>query len=48
MVIGKGGLEIEKLCNKLNVLIDKKVYINVIEIKKVDLDVCLVVENIVC
>lgn len=48
MVIGKGGLEIEKLCNKLNVLIDKKVYINVIEIKKVDFDVCLVVENIVC
>ena len=46
MVIGKGGAEIEKLRNKLNALTDKKVHINVIEIKKVDLDARLVAENI--
>ena len=33
MVIGKGGSEIEKLRNKLNNLTDKKVHINVVEIK---------------
>lgn len=46
MVIGKGGSEIEKLRNKLNALTDKKVHINVIEIKKVDIDARLVAENI--
>lgn len=46
MVIGKGGSEIEKLRNKLNQLTDKKVHINVVEIKKVDLDARLVAENI--
>ena len=34
----KGGSEIEKLRNKLNTLTDKKVHINVIEIKKIDID----------
>ncbi|RAA61721.1 30S ribosomal protein S3, partial [Burkholderia multivorans] len=46
MVIGKGGSEIEKLRNKLNNLTNKRVHINVIEIKKVDLDARLVAENI--
>ena len=46
MVIGKGGSEIEKLRNKLNNLTDKKVHINVVEIKKVDMDARLVAENI--
>jgi small subunit ribosomal protein S3 len=46
MVIGKGGSEIEKLRNKLNNLTDKKVHINVVEIKKVDIDARLVAENI--
>ncbi|HBV04814.1 30S ribosomal protein S3 [Mammaliicoccus lentus] len=46
MVIGKGGSEIEKLRNKLNALTNKKVHINVIEIKKVDLDATLVAGNI--
>ncbi|MFI9580199.1 30S ribosomal protein S3, partial [Staphylococcus capitis] len=45
-VIGKGGSEIEKLRNKLNTLTDKKVHINVIEIKKIDIDARLVAENI--
>ena len=43
---GKGGSEIEKLRNKLNTLTDKKVHINVIEIKKIDIDARLVAENI--
>ncbi len=38
--------EIEKLRNKLNTLTDKKVHINVIEIKKIDIDARLVAENI--
>lgn len=46
MVIGKGGSEIEKLRNALNSLTGKRVHINVIEIKKVDLDATLVAENI--
>ena len=46
MVICKGGSEIEKLRNKLNALTNKKVHINVIEIKKVDLDATLVAGNI--
>ena len=46
MVIGKGGSEIEKLRNKLNAVTDEKVHINVIEIKKVDIDARLVAENI--
>ena len=45
MVIGKGGSEIEKLRNKLNTLTDKKVHINVIEIKKIDIDARLVADN---
>ncbi|WP_414045116.1 30S ribosomal protein S3 [Macrococcus equi] len=46
MVIGKGGSEIEKLRNALNNLTGKRVHINVIEIKKVDMDATLVAENI--
>ncbi|TDM12849.1 30S ribosomal protein S3 [Macrococcus lamae] len=46
MVIGKGGSEIEKLRNNLNSLTGKRVHINVIEIKKVDMDATLVAENI--
>ncbi|TDM02355.1 30S ribosomal protein S3 [Macrococcus carouselicus] len=46
MVIGKGGSEIEKLRNSLNSLTGKRVHINVVEIKKVDMDATLVAENI--
>ncbi|QRN48911.1 30S ribosomal protein S3 [Macrococcoides bohemicum] len=46
MVIGKGGSEIEKLRNALNSLTGKRLHINVIEIKKVDMDATLVAENI--
>ena len=46
MVIGKGGSEVEKLRKDLNKLTGKKVHINIVEIKKVDLDAKLVGENI--
>lgn len=46
MVIGKGGSEINKLRTALTTLTGKKVHINVIEIKKVDMDAKLVAENI--
>ncbi|KMS21472.1 30S ribosomal protein S3, partial [Staphylococcus aureus] len=43
---GKGGSEIEKLRQKLNALNETKGHINVIEIKKDDLEARLVAENI--
>lgn len=46
MVIGKGGAEVEKLRNELNQLTGKRVHINIVEIKKPDLDAKLVGEAI--
>ena len=46
MVIGKGGSEVEALRKALNQLTGKRVHINIVEIKKVDLDAKLVAENI--
>ncbi|MUV38088.1 30S ribosomal protein S3 [Lentibacillus sp. JNUCC-1] len=46
MVIGKGGSEVESLRKALNSLTGKRVHINIVEIKKVDLDAQLVAENI--
>jgi small subunit ribosomal protein S3 len=46
MVIGKGGSEVEALRKALNELTDKKVHINISEIKYADLDAKLVAENI--
>lgn len=46
MVIGKGGSEVEKLRNELTKLTGKRIHINIVEIKKVDLDARLVAENI--
>ena len=46
VVIGKGGAEIEKVKNELSKLIDKKVYIDIKEIKRPDRDAQLVAENI--
>lgn len=46
MVIGKGGSEVENLRNALNALTNKRVHINIVEIKKPDLDAKLVAENI--
>ncbi len=46
MVIGKGGSEVEALRLELNKLTSKRVHINVVEIKKPDLDAHLVGENV--
>lgn len=46
MVIGKGGAEVEKLRKTLSNLTGKRVHINIVEVKKVDLDAKLVAENI--
>ncbi|WP_407892262.1 30S ribosomal protein S3 [Lacticaseibacillus sp. N501-2] len=42
MVIGKGGAEVEALRTELNNLTGRKVHINIVEIKKPDLDAHLV------
>jgi small subunit ribosomal protein S3 len=46
MVIGKGGSEVEALRKQLNKLTGKRVHINIVEIKKVDLDAKLVADSI--
>lgn len=46
MVIGKGGSEVDNLRNAIAKLSDKKVHININEIKNADLDATLVAENI--
>ncbi len=46
MVIGKGGSEVENLRKELNNLTGKRVHINIVEIKKPDLDAKLVGEGI--
>lgn len=46
MVIGRGGSEVEALRKALNSLTGKRVHINIVEIKKVDLDAKLVADNI--
>ncbi|MET3684027.1 small subunit ribosomal protein S3 [Alkalibacillus flavidus] len=46
MVIGKGGSEVENLRNELNQLTGKRVHINIVEVKKPELDATLVADNI--
>ncbi len=46
MVIGKGGTEVEALRKALNQLTGKRVHINILEIKRADMDATLVAENI--
>ena len=46
VVIGKGGAEIEKVKNELSKLIDKRVFIDIKEVKRPDRDAQLVAENI--
>ena len=46
MVIGKGGSEVENLRKELNKFTGKRVHINIVEIKKPDLDAKLVGEGI--
>lgn len=46
MVIGKGGAEVDNLRTAITKLSNKKVHINISEIKNADLDANLVAENI--
>ena len=46
MVIGRGGAGIEDIKNKLKKLTEKRVDINIMEIRQPDLDALLVAENI--
>lgn len=46
MVIGKGGSEVENLRKELTKQTGKRIHINIVEIKKIDLDAKLVAENI--
>lgn len=46
MVIGKGGSEVEVLRKQLNSMTGKRVHINIIEIKRADLDAKLVAESV--
>ncbi|MFC4713781.1 30S ribosomal protein S3 [Planococcus dechangensis] len=46
MVIGKGGSEVEVLRTQLNSMTGKRVHINIVEIKRADLDAKLVAEGI--
>ena len=45
LVIGKGGSEVEKLRKEINSLTGKNIHINIVEIKKPDLDAKLVGES---
>ena len=46
IVIGRGGTEIEKLRTKLEKMMGKQVFINIIEVKQPDMDAQLVAEKI--
>lgn len=46
IVIGKKGAEIEKLKTELNKLMGKETYINIIEVRRPDIDAQLVAENV--
>lgn len=46
LVIGKGGDEVDKLRNELKKITNKEVQINILEIKRPDLDAPLVAKNI--
>ncbi|WP_027108754.1 30S ribosomal protein S3 [Lacticigenium naphthae] len=46
MVIGKGGSEVDTLRRKLNDMTGKRVHVNIIEIKRPDLDATLVARSI--
>ena len=46
IIIGKGGQEVEKLKEELKKITDKEVQINIVEVKKPDLDATIVGNNI--
>jgi small subunit ribosomal protein S3 len=46
IIIGKKGSEIENLRRELQALTDKQIYVNILEIKRPELDATLIAENI--
>ncbi len=46
MVIGRGGTGVEELRKRLEAMTDKKVHLNIMEIKKPELDAFLVAESV--
>ncbi|MGI6551685.1 MAG: 30S ribosomal protein S3 [Bacillota bacterium] len=46
IVIGRGGTEVEKLRKELENMTDKKISVNIVEVKKPELDAQLVAENV--
>ena len=46
VVIGRGGAEIDKLRDELTKMLNKQVYINIVEVKQPDMDAQLVAEKI--
>ena len=46
VVIGRGGAEIEKLRAQLEKMLNKQVYVNIVEVKQPDMDALLVAEKI--
>ena len=46
MIIGKGGAAIDELKKKLDKMTGKNVFINIVEVKNIDMDATLVAENI--
>ncbi len=46
IIIGRGGQEIDKVKKQVEKLIDKEVFINIVEVRRPDLDAQLVAENI--
>jgi len=46
MVIGKGGAEVDALRNQLSQITGKKVHVNIVEVKKADMDATLVAKSI--
>jgi len=46
VIIGRGGVEIEKLRTQLEKMLGKQVYVNIVEVKQPDMDAQLVAEKI--
>ncbi|HHX51377.1 MAG TPA: 30S ribosomal protein S3 [Clostridia bacterium] len=46
IVIGRGGVEVEKLRKELEKMTDKRISVNIVEVKKPELDAQLVAENV--
>ncbi len=46
LIIGKGGMEVDKLKEELKKITDKDIQINILEVKRPDLDATLVAQNV--